>query len=140
MITRKLIDSVAAWSWLETTEVGTAAFVLMARPEPDERMAALADGMGLVTPRRRLPSVGPRVVLRGLSYAAVRVDGCDHAIGVLVGERWSRFVAGGGPVVLMAGLRPLRRGATRDEVDAYVAAATIADRIRLGIAHARGVR
>jgi hypothetical protein len=57
---------------------------------------------------------------------------------VTVGERWSVFVNGGGPVALMVGLDPLPRGAALPQVKAYVAATTLAARLRLGISRLQG--
>ncbi|MDX6330761.1 MAG: hypothetical protein QOI83_3144 [Streptomycetaceae bacterium] len=47
-----------------------------------------------------------------------------------VGRQWSRFVAGGRPLV---GLDPLVPCAPREVVEIYVAATAVADRLRLGV-------
>jgi hypothetical protein len=115
----------AAWSWLDDTALGPVAFLLLVPPPPEAE--TLAAALGLVEPGARLPDIGDRVALLGPDRVAL--DGIE----VPVGRRWASFVAGGGPVAVLVGLEPLAGDAGRGSVEAYVAANTLARRLRLGV-------
>jgi hypothetical protein len=116
---------IAAWSWLDETALGPVAFVLLV--PPDGEGEALAGAMGLAEPGTRLPEIGERVTVVGQERAVV------HGIEVPVGGRWADFVTSGGPVAVLVGLEPLPAHAAREEVEAYVAANTLAGSLRLGV-------
>jgi hypothetical protein len=118
-------QDMAAWSWLDDTAFGVVAFILLVPPSPGGE--ALAAGLGLAEPGARLPDIGDRVRVVGPDRVAL--DGTE----VPVGRRWASFVAAGGPVAVLVGLEPLPGHAGRRTVEAYVAANTLAGRLRLGV-------
>ncbi len=135
------VNSLASWAWLERTSAGPVAFLLLAHPDAgrvEPELAGLASALGLAPPRTRLPDTGTRVTLVGAVRAVVQLDGCAHRVQVEVGERWSAFVADGGPVLLLVGLDPLARCSPRERVEEYLGVGTLVGRLRLGAA--RGLR
>ncbi|MFF7211256.1 hypothetical protein ACFZAU_12070 [Streptomyces sp. NPDC008238] len=122
----------ASWTWLDDTAYGPVAFLLLAHPH-GRGTAELAALLGLAEPGRRLPELGARVTVGGCGRATVRGADGGALLEVAAGERWSAFVAGGGPVALVVGLDPLARGAPLPAVEAYLALGTTCGRIRLGI-------
>lgn len=136
-LTPGLISGIASWSWLDDTGFGPVAFLLLVHPEPAAG-EALARAMRLSGPARRLPDIGDRVSVAGVARATVRLDGAEHLMQIPVGDRWADFVRAGGPVAVLVGLSPLSRRATRADVETYLAGATMAGRLRLGISHRDG--
>jgi hypothetical protein len=132
---RRFVESLASFSWVERTTAGPVAMVLLGRADSPVAVPALnglADGLRLGT-RREVPDCGPRVGLLGLT-AALRVDRCRHAVQVPVGRRWAEAVRGGARVGLVVGLAPLRRDADRAHVADYLAHGAPADELRMGTA------
>ncbi len=137
------VNELASWAWLERTAAGPVAFLLLAHPEAGSesvqpQLAALTLSLRLLRPTRRLADVGRRIAVIGGRLAAVRLDGCDHMVQVEVGRVWAEFVGAGGPAALMVGLAPLRRRASREEVERYIAINTMRGRLRLGLAESVG--
>ncbi|MBY8878865.1 hypothetical protein [Actinacidiphila acidipaludis] len=132
MTTVPLINTTAAWSWIDRTGWGPVAFLLLVHPDP-ACGELLARSLRLAPPARRLPDVGERVTVAGAGHAAVRLDGSDHLIRVPAGDRWCAFVRGGGPVALVVGLAPLPRRASAEAVASYLGRAAVAGRLRLGL-------
>lgn len=122
----------ASWTWLDDTAFGPVAFLLLAHPH-GSGTAELAALLGLAEPGRRLPELGERITVPRPGRATVCGADGGALLEVAAGERWSAFVAGGGPVALVVGLDPLARGAPLPEVEVYLALGTTAGRIRLGI-------
>ncbi|MFG2299582.1 hypothetical protein [Actinacidiphila glaucinigra] len=122
----------ASWTWLDDTAFGPVAFLLLAHPQ-GRGTAGLAALLGLAEPGRRLPELGDRIAVRRPGRAVVRGADGGALLEVAAGERWSAFVAGGGPVALVVGLDPLARRAPLPEVELYLALGTTGGRIRLGI-------
>lgn len=122
----------ASWTWLDDTAFGPVAFLLLAHPHGSgtEELAAL---LGLAEPGRRLPELGERIAVPRPGRATVRGPDGGPLLEVAAGDRWSAFVAGGGPVALVVGLDPLARRAPLPEVETYLALGTTAGRLRLGI-------
>ncbi|MCQ4042066.1 hypothetical protein ACFOSC_14890 [Streptantibioticus rubrisoli] len=134
------VNSLASWAWLERTSAGPVAFLLLAHPDAravERELTGLAKALGLVPPCTRVPDTGARVTLVGPGRAVVQLDGCAHRVQVEVGERWSAFVGGGGPVLLLVGLDPLARCSPRERVEEYLGVSTLGGRLRLGAARVR---
>ncbi len=132
---RRFIESLASFSWVEETGEGPVAMVLLGRAESPVSVPALnglADGLRLGV-RRDVQDCGPRVGLVGRT-AALRVDRCRHAVQVRVGPRWTAAVLDGARVGLLVGLAPLYRGAGLGEVAAYLEHSAPADELRMGTA------
>lgn len=125
--TRADVNALATYTWLETTAIGRMAVVLAAHPEGGPGAAAFARALRLADPADRMPYVGVRIAVDA-SHARLRLDGCAFLVELAVGPRWAAFVAGGGPVALIAGLDPLPRLVPPDTVSAYLRRA----RLRLG--------
>jgi hypothetical protein len=130
-LTRELIDSLATYTWLETTEVGRVAFALAAHPEGGLEAERFARALCLAEPAAGMPYVGERVTVSG-SHALLRLDDCPYGVRLAVGPQWSAFGAGGGPIVLIAGLDPLPRCSPPQTVEAYLRHA----RLRMGTTRA----
>ncbi|MDX3075991.1 hypothetical protein ACIP98_02470 [Streptomyces sp. NPDC088354] len=126
----------ATWAWLDGTAFGPVAFLLLAHPR-GHGTAGLAALLGLAEPGRRLPDLGERITVSAPGRAVVHADGGGCLLEVAVGERWSAFVADGGPVALVVGLEPLARRAPLAEVEDYLATGALTARIRLGISRRR---
>lgn len=131
-MTPGVIRETAVWSWLDRTGFGHAAFLLLVHPDPAVG-DWLARSLRLAKPRRRLPEIGDRVTVLSAERAALRFDGATHLMQVPVGEHWSRFLLLGGPMAVIVGMAPLAREAEPKEVGAYLARASAADRLRMGI-------
>lgn len=131
-----LINGTAAWSWLDGTGFGPVAFLLLVHPDPVAG-ELLARSLRLAPPARRLPDIGDRVTVLSASRAAVRLDGCGHLMQVSVGERWTSFLRGGGPVAVLVGLDPLPRDAPASAVEPYLATAALSNHLRLGLSRDR---
>lgn len=96
--TAGLLASLGVWFWIDLTEAGHVAFVLLAHP-PARReaespesiegdMRGLATALSLADPSARLPDIGPRLVVHGRS-ALLSLDGCQAALHV---PGWRRVV------------------------------------------------
>jgi hypothetical protein len=126
-LTREGINALATYTWLETTAIGRIAVVLAAHPEGGDGARSFARALRLAEPADRMPYVGDRISVDG-AHARLRLDDCAYLVELAVGPQWAAFVAGGGPVALIAGLDPLPRCAPPDTVASYLRGA----RLRLG--------
>ncbi|KUL26652.1 hypothetical protein ADL12_32380 [Streptomyces regalis] len=137
-----LLASVAAWFWIDLTQAGHVAFLLIAHPperRPDEspqeieaRMRGLADALTLAAPHKPLPHIGPRLFMHRSADALLSLDDCDYLLRVPIGGEWARFACAGGTVTIAVGLDPLGPGAPLAVVDAYVTERVIEGRLYLG--------
>lgn len=141
---------VAAWTWLEATEVGRMAFLLIAPPAPlpwgstaqeaERRMLRLATLLGLDEADRPLVYVGPCVTLPaarpdadgGREALTVRLGECGMGLRARACREWTDFARAGGPVALLAGLDPLAPDSTPDEVEEYLRTRTALGRLWMG--------
>ncbi len=138
--TADLIASLAVWHWIAGTPAGPVAFLLLARPPSGRlgspakaaiRMYGLAKSLRLAECSRRLPDIGPRLYIRGLD-AFLRLDRCEHLLHAPIGDLWGDFTLGGGTVAVAVGLDPLRARASKEVVQAYMAATARAGRLFMG--------
>jgi hypothetical protein len=95
------------------------------------RMRGLAALLRLAECSRRLPDIGPRLYIRDLD-AFLRLDRCEHLLHAPIGDLWSDFALGGGTVAVAVGLDPLRARASKEVVQAYMAATARAGRLFMG--------
>ncbi len=134
---------VATWTWMERTEVGRMAFLLITPPSPvpwgdtardvERRMLRLAGALELDDPDRPLAYVGPRLTLgTGSDRVSVRLDDRGLGLRARVCAEWAAFVRGGGPVALLVGLDPLAPATTPEEVEEYLRTHTSSGRLRMG--------
>jgi hypothetical protein len=138
--TADLIASIAVWHWIAGTPAGPVAFLLLARTpssrfgppnEARSRMRGLAASLRLASCTRRLPDIGPRLHIQDLD-AFLRPDRCEHLLHAPIGDVWSDFARAGGTVAVAAGLDPLRAHASKEVVQAYMAAMARAGRLFMG--------
>lgn len=138
--TADLIASIAAWHWIAGSPAGTVAFLLLARTpssrfgppqEARSRMQGLAAALRLALCTRRLPDIGPRLFIQDVD-AFLQPDRCEHLLHAPIGDVWSDFALNGGTVVVAAGLDPLRAHASKEMVQAYMAAMARAGRLFMG--------
>lgn len=118
-LTRRAVDTLATWAWLEATAIGRVAFALAAHPEGGAEAESFAAALGLVEPAQRMPYVGDRISVSG-PRARLRLDGCSFRVDMAVGPQWAGFVGDGGPVALIVGLDPLPCRSTPDAVEEYL--------------------
>lgn len=140
--TAGLLASVAAWFWIDLTQVGHVAFLLIAHPperRPGEspellaaRMRGLADALSLAEPATTLPDIGPRLYMHRESAAVLRLDGCDYLMHIPIGGEWARFVCDGGTVTLAVGLDPLPARSALTAVEPYITHGVTEGRLLLG--------
>ncbi|BBG20782.1 hypothetical protein RVR_P2104 (plasmid) [Actinacidiphila reveromycinica] len=137
-----LLATAAVWTWLDATPAGHIGFFLIAHPparrageDPDgicASMCGLADALGLALPTEVLPDVGPRLLLGPTASVLLELDDCPFQMHAPVGATWARFVADGGPVVILTGLDPLTPCAPRPVVESYIATGLLTSRLFLG--------
>ncbi|WP_409471922.1 hypothetical protein [Streptomyces sp. HC307] len=137
-----LLASVAAWFWIDVTQAGHVAFLLIAHPperRPDEspqvieaRMRGLAHALTLAEPHKPLPDIGPRLFMYRSADALLSLDDCDYLLHVPIGGQWARFVCDGGTVTVVVGLDPLAPGSPIEAVDAYITQRVTEGRLLLG--------
>lgn len=130
-MTRELINSLATYTWLETTAVGRVAFALAAHPAGGPEAERFARTLRLAEPAQRMPYIGERLTVAG-SHARLSLDGCGYGVELAVGPQWAGFVAAGGPVALIVGLDPLPRCSPPATVESYLRHA----RLRMGTTRA----
>lgn len=140
--TAGLLASVAAWFWINLTEVGHVAFLLIAHPPErrpgdsaqliESRMRGLARALSLAEPSEKLPDIGPRLSMHRESLAVLRLDGCGYRLHIPTGGEWARFVRGGGTVTVAVGLDTLPPHLALDAVEPYVSRSVTAGRLFLG--------
>ncbi|GAA2441685.1 hypothetical protein [Streptomyces macrosporus] len=134
---------VATWTWLERTEVGRMAFLLVAPPAPvpwgdtagdvERRMLRPAAALELDGPDRPLVYVGPRLALGAdRDRVSVRLDERGLGLRARVCAEWAAFARGGGPVALLVGLDPLAPAATPEDVEEYLRTRAARGRLRMG--------
>ncbi|WP_405891532.1 hypothetical protein OG427_40100 [Streptomyces sp. NBC_00133] len=139
--TAGLLASLGVWFWIDLTEAGQVAFVLLAHPparreseSPESTegdMRGLAAALSLADPSARLPDIGPRLVVRGRS-ALLSLDGCRAALHVPVSAEWSGFASAGAPVAVAVGLDPLQPRTPFAAVGPYVSEGAQRGRLFLG--------
>ena len=145
--TADLLASLAVWHWIADTAAGPVAFLLLARPPSGRRppttaamlMRGLAASLRLAECSKRLPDVGPRLYIRDL-HAFLRLDRCEHLLHAPIGDIWSDFALAGGTVTVAVGLDPLRAQASKEVVQAYMAATARAGRLFMGKTCLRAVK
>ncbi len=125
--TRADVAALATYTWLETTAVGRMAVALAVDARGGPGAARFARALRLGAPAEGMPWVGARISVAG-GLARLRLDDCPYLVELAVGPQWAAFVAGGGPVLLVAGLDPLPQRVPPSAVTAYLAGA----RLRLG--------
>lgn len=140
--TAGLLASVAAWFWIDLTQVGHVAFLLLAHPpgrQPGDspemveaRMRGLAHALSLAEPSQPLPDVGARLFMYRDTDVLLSLDGCDYLLHVPIGGDWARFVCDGGTVTVTVGLDPLPAGSSIEVVDAYITRRVREGRLLLG--------
>ncbi|MTE18894.1 hypothetical protein F0L17_07050 [Streptomyces sp. TRM43335] len=138
---------VATWTWLEATEVGRMAFLLIAPPAPlswgstaqevERRMLRLATLLGLDEANRPLVYVGPCVTLPAdrsdtRSGPTVRLGECGAGLRARACREWTDFARAGGPVALLVGLDPLAPDSPPDGVEEYLRTRTALGRLWMG--------
>ncbi|WP_051778796.1 hypothetical protein [Streptomyces sp. NRRL S-241] len=139
--TAGLLASLGVWFWIDLTEVGHVAFLLLAHPPVrregespaviESRMRGLASALELAHPSTQLPDIGPRLAVHG-RYAALSLNGCQTAVCVPVSTEWSRFVTAGAPVAVAVGIDPLLPRTPFDAVRPYVSDGAQRGRLFLG--------
>lgn len=128
------LSGLASQAWIDPTPDGLVAFLLIAPSSTAvgiEDVAALAAAVGLAGPGEKMPSVGERVVLHGLS-ATVQLPEIGRALRVSVTPEWSRLVREGGTVAILLAADPLTAGATKSDRDDHLLRAVGTDRLWLG--------
>ncbi|MBT2466548.1 hypothetical protein J7E97_01385 [Streptomyces sp. ISL-66] len=139
--TAGLLASLGVWFWIELTEVGHVAFLLLAHP-PARRggesvesielsMQGLVSALTLAEPSAKLPDIGPRLVVHGRA-AILSLDGCSFVMRVPVSAEWAEFVTAGAPVVIEVGLDPLQPMTPFDALRPYVSEGARHGRLFLG--------
>lgn len=136
-----LLASLGVWFWIDLTDAGHVAFLLLAHPparrENETResiegaMRGLASALSLADASARLPDIGPRLVVHGRS-AFLSVDGCRATVHVPVSAEWSQFVSYGATVAVGVGLDPLAPRTSFDTVMPYVSEGAQHGRLFLG--------
>ncbi|WP_328437574.1 hypothetical protein OHA71_10635 [Streptomyces sp. NBC_00444] len=140
--TAGLLASVAAWFWIDLTQVGHVAFLLLAHPpgrQPcdspemvEARMRGLARALTLAEPSQPLPDIGARLFMYRDMDVLLSLDGCDYLLHVPIGGDWARFVCNGGTVTVAVGLDPLPARSRLEVVDEYVTRRVCESRLLLG--------
>jgi hypothetical protein len=140
--TAGLLASVGAWFWIDVTQAGHVAFLLIAHPperRPDEspqvieaRMRGLARALTLAEPHKPLPDIGPRLFMYRSADALLSLDDCDYLLRVPIGGDWARFVCNGGVVTIAVGLDPLPSESALAAVEAYITQQVTEGRLYLG--------
>lgn len=130
-------------TWVDTgTLAAPIAYVLIGHApprRPDETAESVEDGLlGMVDAMRlrpaaeRVPTVGPRLLLRGPTVAL------DYGHPKYVmrlptpGADWRRHVAAGGAACVTIGLDPMPPGAGPDAIEAYLARIVATNRAYMG--------
>ncbi|MEV6395605.1 hypothetical protein AB0M39_12635 [Streptomyces sp. NPDC051907] len=147
--TAGLLASLGIWFWVDLTEAGHVAFLLLAHPPArrdgessesiEDRMRGLANALTLADPSAQLPDIGPRLFVHG-RYAVLDLDACSFVLRVPVSAQWASFVSAGAPVVVSVGLDPLQPLTPFDAIRPYLSGAARHARLYLGKTRAEDPR
>jgi hypothetical protein len=135
--TRALLDTLVVSTWLDRTAFGPVAFLLIAPSTTDvePQLRSLAAALALRPSSARIRESGERVSIRDGSEAVLLLDGMSHGLRLPpVGRQWLKSVLDRTPVCVALGLDLLPVEADRAAVGEYLAAATVAGRVHMGIA------